>query len=365
MRHYHLNHHLSTLRCNISPTVDLEKLLLDLSAEQVSGFYSPKEQVFYLVERGETTASDQMTMAHEYVHALQDQNYDLDVLRERSANSDEQVAISALIEGDATLAMLQYGEEHVILYDRMQSISEAGGMEGETLDSSPAFIRENEIFPYVNGMDFVMTLYDRGGWDAVNDAYQKLPRSSEQILHPERYRRGDDPVEVELPDVAGSLSGDWQEVDRDVMGEIGLRLYLQEHVGPAVATLAAEGWGGDTYALLRNGDQEQYLLVLLTEWDDQEEADQFWALYRVAMSHRVDYTEEVAALVGDPESMLWRSDAATTYARQDGKRVLIIVGPDAETVEAAADVWDAETGAELWSGMAATLWWEEPPASDE
>ncbi len=319
----------------IDPGIDLEKLFIDLNAEQIGGFYDLEEQAFYLVDRGESTASDQMTVAHEYVHALQDQHYDLSALKESGANSDEKAAIRALVEGDATLAMLLYGDEHVILYDMMQSISEAGGMESTILDTSPAFIRENEVFPYLQGLDFVETLYDRGAWEAVDEAYQALPRSSEQILHPERYRQGDDPVEVTIPDLAGSLGGQWQEVDRDVMGELGLRLYLQEHVGPTMAAMAAEGWAGDSYVLLRNGEQGPYLLVMQTQWDNQNEADQFWALYQVAVSHRSDTMQEVTSLVGEPDGLWWHSDTAATFARQDGERVLLIIGPDAQTIEAA------------------------------
>lgn len=318
----------------IDPEVDLADLLVDLNAEQVSGFYSFDEKVFYLVDRGESTSDDQMTLAHEYVHALQDQRYDLAALSEAGANSDEQLAIRAFIEGDATLATLLYADEYIVLYDMMEAMSDFGGMESSTLESSPAFIRGHELFPYERGLEFVSALHDRGDWEAVDEGYADLPRSTEQVLHPERYRRGDDPVEVTLPDLAGALGGAWQEVDREVMGELALRLYLQEHIGPAMGALAAEGWGGDAYVLLRDSDQGPYMLVMETVWDDQEEADQFLALYRVAMSHRTGFEEEVTTLTEDPTDFWWRGGDTITAVRQDGETVRIVIGPDKASVEA-------------------------------
>jgi tetratricopeptide (TPR) repeat protein len=318
----------------IDPEVDLAELLVDLNAEQVSGFYSLEEKVFYLVDRGESTTDDQMTLAHEYVHALQDQRYDLATLSEAGANSDEQLAIRAFIEGDATLATLLYADEYIVLYDMLDAMSDFGGMESGTLESSPAFIRGHELFPYQQGLEFVSALHDRGDWEAVDEGYADLPRSTEQILHPERYRRGDDPVEVTLPELAGALGGAWQEVDREVMGELALRLYLQEHAGPVMGALAAEGWGGDAYTLLRDGDQGPYLLVMQTVWDDQEEADQFLALYRVGMSHRAGFEEEVASLTEDPTDFWWRSGDTVTAVLPDGKTVRVVIGPDTASVEA-------------------------------
>lgn len=318
----------------IEPDVDLAQLYVDLGAEQISGFYSLEERIFYLVDRGGTTTDDQLTLVHEYTHALQDQHYDLSGMDEQAANSDEQLAIRALVEGDAMLSMALYADEYVSAFDMLQVLSEAAGVESEVLDSSPLFIRGHRMFAYEHGEEFVSALHDRGGWEAVDAAYAKLPRSTEQILHPERYRRGDDPVEVALPDFADALGGDWQEVEREVMGELALRLFVQEHAGPSLAELAAEGWGGDAYALLRNASQSSYLVVMQTSWDNQKEAQEFWDIFQIAMSHRRDYDEVVTSLVGERDGIWWRSDAAMTYARHDGDQVLIIAGPDQASIEA-------------------------------
>jgi tetratricopeptide (TPR) repeat protein len=323
---------LLTLLGLIGPDVDLEVLLKDLFVEQTAGFYNPDEQAFYLLEDEEQTALDQMVVAHEFVHALQDQHFGLEELSSESLNADQRRAFDALVEGDAMLGMLLYADEHVAVFDLLQSITGAGGLESSALDASPSFIRGMELFPYEQGLEFVGALYESGGWAMVDEAYDAPPQSTEQVLHPERYREEDVPREVALPDLAAELGGDWQEVENDVLGELGLRLALAEHMAPAAAMLAAEGWAGDRYALLQHGSGGAVVLVMRTYWDDQDEADEFWALYRVCMDHRVGYSEDVRELIGEVHSRWWLSEEGSVFARQEDRYVTIILGPDEETV---------------------------------
>ncbi len=64
------------------------------------------------------------------------------------------------------------------------------------LDGMPAILRRQLEFPYLDGQVFVSTLLGQGGWDSVDEAWDRLPASTEQILHPERYP-SDAPVKVE------------------------------------------------------------------------------------------------------------------------------------------------------------------------
>lgn len=323
---------LLTLLGLIEPDLDLAKFMIDLYTEQVNGFYEPEEKAFYVLEDGEQTAMDQLVIAHEYVHALQDQHFGLERIGDESMNADQRRAFRALAEGDATLSMYLYADEHVPLIDLLQFYSRAGGFEQEVLDASPSFIQGMELFPYQDGLNFVIALYDSGGWEAVNEAYENPPQSTEQVLHPERYREEDEPQSVSLPDLTAELEGDWEEAENGVLGELGLRLALAQHAGPGAAKLAAEGWGGDRYVLLQRGGEEQYALVMRTYWDDQDEADEFWALYRVCMAHRADYTEEVEELIGVAPHHWWASEANHIALSQNERYVDIVLGPDEETV---------------------------------
>ena len=57
------------------------------------------------------------------------------------------------------------------------------------LASAPRYLRETLLFPYLHGQEFCTELYDRGGWDALAEAFRHPPASSSQILHPEAVLR--------------------------------------------------------------------------------------------------------------------------------------------------------------------------------
>lgn len=335
---------LLTLLGVIGPAVDLDALMEDLYTEQIAGFYDPDEDAFYLVQREEQTSQDQLVIAHEYVHALQDQHFGLDEEEAKLLDSDQAQAFEALVEGDAMLAMALYAEEYVTVFDRLASISEAGGLENEVLESSPSFIQEMERFPYDKGLDFVLALYQTGGWEAVNEAYEDPPTSTEQVLHPGRYRDGDAPQPVTLPDLVAVLGAGWQELASDVMGELGLRLALAEFAGPALAEAAADGWGGDRYVLLQQGTGGPAMLALKTVWDDADEAEEFWALFPVYMAHRGGYLEEVRELLGEVTSRWWEGEAGAAYAGYGEESLTVLFGPDLETLEAVVAVLAAGDG---------------------
>jgi len=324
----------------IEPDEDLEEMLEDLYADQVAAFYAPKEKAIYVRETGEQTAFDQTVIAHEYTHALQDQHYGLEQIGDESLNSDRRLAFDAVVEGDAVLAMLMYSDEHVTVLDYLGSMSYLGDVESEQLEASPLFVQGLTAFPYLDGLVFVRALYDTGGWESVNHALEEPPRSTEQILHPSRYREGDEPEEVTLPDLAEVLGDEWTYLDTDVMGELALRLALAQHAGPAVAEAAAEGWGGDRYALLQQGSDGPHLLVIHTRWDDLDEAEEFWDLYRVCMAHRRDFKEHVKTVTGEVDSRWWMSGSHCAYAHIEDRCVTLIVGPRVDVVPAVVPVFE-------------------------
>lgn len=316
----------------LTPDQDLETILTDLYSEEIAGFYDPEEEAFYLVESEAQSTSDALTVAHEYTHALQDQHYGLEELQDGAEDSDEEMAHDALVEGDATLAMWQYAEEEIGVFDSAEAWSQASGMETEALDATPEFIRRLQEFPYVEGHTFAKGLYEEGGWEAVDEAYANPPQSTEQILHPELYRSSHAPKKVVLPDLAAALGGNWRAAEEDLFGEIGLLLALGEFLGPAASRLAAEGWGGDRYVLLQQGKDGPQVLVVRSEWDDADEAEQFWQLLRAYMAHRPGYEEWVPDLASEMTRSWWQSEGGLGYAEQEGSVVLWLLGPDEPTI---------------------------------
>jgi hypothetical protein len=167
----------------------------------------------------------------------------------------------------------------------------------------------------------------------VDEAFANPPQSTEQILHPERYWDDDVPVEVTLSDLEAGLGDGWTESGQNVLGELGLRLTLAEHVGPAAAMRATEGWGGDLYLVLQNEDADTHAVVIQTIWDDQDEADEFWELYQTMMAHRPEYVQIVDTLVGELDHRRWAGETDYVYVTQKDLYVTIVIGPDQDSAE--------------------------------
>ena len=248
----------------------LEQLELDLQAGQVVGFYDPiSKQLYVLSQSGGVGVLQKVTFSHEFTHALQDQNFGLAKLNTDAADeTDRDMARLSLAEGDATLSMSQWSAKNLSLVDIL-SLAGSAGVGADQLAAAPAILRQTLLFPYQQGLAFVQGIYDSGGWAAVNSLYAKPPNSTSQILHPELYATGVEPVAVTLPKVPTSLASGWQLVTQDTLGELDLTVWLEgEHPTSDqtdAATSATVQWSGDRVGLYE-GPNGTWAVVLRTDW---------------------------------------------------------------------------------------------------
>lgn len=268
----------------VPDTLDLEPLLSRLLLEQVAGFYDPASDTLFVVEG----ISDELVdgvLVHEMVHALQDQYVDLDSLVEATRqHNDRGMAVQAAIEGHATFVMYEWMLGQMtggsVDLSRMPRLSESldsealasAGVEMPELQQAPAVIREQLLFPYVSGLDFIQVRW-AGSDGRVPPLGDALPVTTEQILHPERW--GASEVVPPAPlDFAGAASGGWSEVYGDGLGEVDTRILLREFLADRDrADAAAAGWDGDVYRLLEGPGGEA--LVWVSRWDSESEAAEF------------------------------------------------------------------------------------------
>lgn len=260
----------------IPKDADLVQLLLGLQESQIMGFYEPADGIFYLVDdtRDEPmTPLDQATFVHEYIHALQDQYYDLSRLTEDNGlNEDQKGAMRSLAEGDATLAMAFWAATNLSGEQLEQVMTEARELDPEALATAPAYLRGGLTFPYEYGTRFVQRIVSPQGWSALDAVWRDLPASTEQILHPEKYGQ-DKPTSVRLPEnLLQGLGAGWREALRDVWGEADLILLLQEALGDDVFK-AADGWDGSQYVFLTN-TSGRGLFAIEIVWDSADEAQE-------------------------------------------------------------------------------------------
>jgi hypothetical protein len=268
--------HLYVLLGLMEPEVDLTEMFLALLGEQVLGLFDPADESLYVIsETSDIGVYEELTLAHEYTHALQHQHFDLNQLSERheaDENSDAGAAVTALVEGDATLTEFVYGSRRFTL----REIEDAVGRDrpSTVYDNAPAVVRKILVFPYSEGFSFVQALYISEGYKPVDAAFMNPPQSTEQILHPSMYREGHGPVAVALAANEAMLSGGWQVEDEDTMGEFFLKTWLEEEMTPEEASTASAGWGGDRYHMFRD-ESGRNALGAVTVWDTEGDAAEF------------------------------------------------------------------------------------------
>jgi hypothetical protein len=269
-------------------------------------------------------------MAHELTHALQDQHFNLRRFEKwPKGDSDAELAAHALIEGDATLAMTLYMAKYPLV--ALAFIRSLGSLDAATeqFKQAPRALRESLMFPYEDGSAWATQLYRRGGWKMVSDAFTKLPQSSEQILHADKYFAYEAPLKVSVPELKSVLGPNWKRIDSDVNGEWGFYLILDEFINDAEQSKrASAGWAGDRYVVYEGNRPDQVFLVELSAWDTENDAKEFFDAY--ARRTRRRYTEAQTSEVNsskDPNERLeWKTANGSVVLERRGARVLILEG---------------------------------------
>jgi hypothetical protein len=303
----------------LPPDASLTDLYINLLGSQVAGLYNPDQKTLFVVSRsGQLGGAEKTTFAHEFTHALQDQNFDLGSLQlDEIGQGDRSFARLALVEGDATLSMSYWQIQNLTQAELGQMLAAAASDPStKVLLDMPLILRETLLFPYVQGLSFVQGLQASGGWPAVDAAFAKPPASTEQIIHPEKYASGEAPIAVTLPsDLAARVGSGWKVGLEDTFGEFQLAVWLRGNtaIGAGGANAAAAGWGGDRVAVL-DGPNGSWAVVLRTAWDTPADA----AAFESAAAPLVDGLEAPASLLpGSGGSERWiviGSDAATLNA---------------------------------------------------
>lgn len=283
----------------IPPEYDLRARMIDFLSEQIGGYYDPEKKELFLVDQtqggaaqvpGAQEAMDEMVMAHELHHALQDQNYDLSRWMELLSSHDDRIqGYKSLVEGEAQLVGMTYlfkkmgrGDVDIAAFNRMQDMAMRFSPEAQKMRDVPPYLLENMMFPYTQGAEFVQAMQRKLGWERIGQAFNDPPMSTEQVLHPEKFlgAERDEPTELMLPGFEAVLGKDAEELHENTLGEFNVTLLLRARgASKAVAAKAAAGWDGDRFKGYQTKDGRT-VIVWLSTWDSEQEAQEFEAAYR-------------------------------------------------------------------------------------
>jgi hypothetical protein len=337
----------------IPPGIDYQAMLIDLLTEQIAGYYDSDTKKLTLSESaGDNPDWAEMVLAHELDHGIQDQSFDLHTFEDLpDAESDAGMARHALVEGDGIAVMLEVvvgrrvkhfnwsAPEIAAAFTKDMSATGGGDKDSEKIDRAPLAIRESMIFPYRAGFSFVAAVYRHHSWKAIDAVFARPPKSTAQILHPERYLAGDEPVAVALAAPA-ALPGFAIE-HTSVWGELGFGLWLRSHgVDQAAAEQAAAGWSGDrAIVLARPSDHRaaQAVGIARSEWVSEADAIEAAEAAGKALADSV----VGATIERSPTRMrLFGVDGKISWLERRASSLVIVVGAPAWAADAlATELW--------------------------
>ena len=292
---------------------DLRALTLDLLGGGVAGFYRNDQGKLYVVSKtGQPGAAERFYFSHEFDHALQDQN--TTVFKDQDGvldQSDRILARAAVYEGDATLLMTLWGIQNLSIEDIQALLALGNDPDGKALLArTPPILRTPLEFPYDTGATWVQNVYGQGGWPAVDAVYKRMPESTEQILHPEKYKAAEAPVKVAIPaDLATRLGSGWTVPLQDTLGELQIGVWLKD-AGAAGSDGAAAGWGGDRLAVAE-GPNGAWAVVMQTAWDTAKDAADFETAATTALKKAGGATRVLPGSGGKTRWVLVANDDAT------------------------------------------------------
>jgi len=301
----------------VPDSVDLRRLMLDLYSEQVAGYYDPDSSELFVL-RGADPLALRVVMAHELVHALQDEYTPLNAILKLRRQNDRQMAGQAVAEGQATLAGIEALAPGVDLdealggWDRVRAMIRQQQSAMPALAGAPPIIRESLLFPYLAGAQFMREFEARRVRTDEEPYGDRMPISTAQILHPHVYTARQVPRRVGF---ARPAARDTAVYDDD-FGEFDVRVALETWgVDTATAVAAAAGWNGDRFEVL--GAKTGTALLWASAWTTPGEADEFaralargWASRTGAPGRAVAAGATGAAYASGAVRRRWRVERA-------------------------------------------------------
>jgi hypothetical protein len=298
----------------LDPGVDLRALRARVMEENIAGFYDERpghRRLFAVSADRRMSPANQLVLAHELRHALQDQYVDLQgqLPDEVSDFDDRRLALVSLLEGDATLVMERF------LMRRVPGAEDAAGLLGASMPTpdvpgAPPVVRDQLVRPYLVGLDFVSALVARGGWESVAAAWKRPPESTEQVLHVSKFVSREAPRRVEA--AAGPAGG--RLIADGVFGELLIQTLLGGAASPA------EGWGGDHYSVWDVGGKT--LLIWRSTWDTPSAAIAFRAAFRGRLEAERGASREKSGF------LVYGTAGGWTRGLRDLKGVTVLVAAD-------------------------------------
>lgn len=381
----------------LPPTLSTAEAYQGFLADFVGGVYDDSNERMILISDyawwskvqqdavGVLTGIDwayEVFLAHELVHALQDQHFGLgDMLRGGVYDDNDDAAFvrKTILETEANVVGMSHflgmdleqlaTRKSFFLFLRYNNLL-SGPLMMALSGKTPSYFAKQSFAQYELGLAFIEHKLDNGGMDALSRSYLRvpgtpaaLPESSEQLLWPRKLRADslDPPKAIaRLSAPPSSLPGSFL-VTTNVFGALSFKHWLEKLRGPLEANAVADGWGGDRWDII--DDAGHSLLVWRTTWDSDDDARELVAAYTAGVRARygeravrssanadtVDAADEGAPFVFEVPA----APKEERFVRTERDELVSIErrGRDVLVIEGVAATQHAALSAEMWSAL--------------
>jgi hypothetical protein len=304
-------------------------------ADQTAAFYAPEIGELYLRRDWDGPMSELETqLAYGYARALPDQYGELMPMLREATTLDRRLTLSAVAQGDALVSVWRYygiepgdGAAGVLQTEIAQAVCPAWPVEDILLE-------ELSCLSLDLGGAFATQRYQDGGLPALDEMILRPPRSSEQLLHPERYISGDEP-RIMIP-LEPALGSSWVLTKTDTLGESLMGTTLLEWSEGRIGAEGVVDWGGDMLQVW-DGPEDGQVALWQTVWDNSVAAGRFYAeLRRVMPDPLLDGpVTDITVSAGMPRGRWWANERSGVLLYRRAEWVWLVWGNPVEAVEAA------------------------------
>ncbi len=315
---------------------NLAEQLVEVLAEQAAALYDFKTKTLYLA----TWSPDELqepALAHELVHVLEDQHFNLDKFSKKAKGADQDLARSAVVEGQASWVMIEYvlrQSGRSMMETPLLAAAAAGSSRFEAerypvYSASPLYLRETLLFPYTEGLLFHQAVIEKYGREGFTRVFRRPPISSQQILLPEAYFEQRKPTRPALPTIR--LSRRFKKTSQGEIGQLDHFILLKQYVGEEQAESLAPRWRGGVYRIRETKSRDQGVLFYAVEWETLSDAALYFDLYQQVCREKWDQMNVEKRF---KDKVLGRSETGGFLISRRGRVVTSIEGLPNDTLRA-------------------------------
>lgn len=228
----------------------------DYFINNVAAYYSRSGRSITIIDRDYEPGDAQIILAHEFVHAIQDSEFNLSTVSSGADTEDGVIGVRSVIEGDAMHSSFDWffslsggateddwNDQHTFRIDSLRE---------RVADPSIALIDTASSFPYSYGFRFMTEISLAEGLDGRADAFFSPPATTAAV-----FADPENPFVLDLPGPVhpAPLDGSEVSVDDRVGAWYVYGFLLRRGMSDEQAWAVARGWVGDEFAIYEARDE--------------------------------------------------------------------------------------------------------------